>query len=207
MELRKIAERLGESAVWERIIYREEVDSTNDLLREIGGEGMGTVAVASRQFSGRGKRGNSWYSPPGGCWLSASLDPLDAEEGGKVTRLAAEAIKRTINFWGLSGRVSPPNDLLVEGKKIAGVLLEPADDFSVLGLGVNVNNGLESLPKNIREDSVSMRGLLGEEVPLEEFIGRLLENLEDLYVDYLNKTGSYQNKLNGRKREHDRNYR
>lgn len=187
LEVEKIAKYLADSSLWKKIIYKEVAGSTNEVLGELEEKEVGTVVLASRQLSGRGKGGNPWYSPLGGCWVSVSLDPLSPEESSQVSELAVGSIEQAIEHWGLVGHISPPNDLCVEGKKLAGVLVEPRSQITILGLGINVNNKVSSLPEGVKEKSTSMRDLLGTELCLEELIGRVLSNLESRYLDYADK--------------------
>lgn len=201
LEVEKIAKYLAESSLWRKIIYKKVAGSTNEVLGELEEKEVGTVVLASRQLNGRGKGGSTWYSPLGGCWVSVSLDPLSPEKSSRVSELAVGSIKQVVEHWGLEGRISPPNDLCVEGKKLAGVLVEPRPQFTILGLGINVNNKVSSLPQGVREKSTSMRDLLGTELCLEELIGRLLSNLESRYLDYIDKANleHIQNNVKGRR--------
>jgi BirA family biotin operon repressor/biotin-[acetyl-CoA-carboxylase] ligase len=130
------------------------VDSTNRLARQLGlaGTPSGTAVVAERQTAGRGRHGRTFLSPPGGVYLSVVLRPaLPPPQTGRLTLLGAvaacEAIERVA---GLAPAIKWPNDVLLPGGKVCGVLLEMVGredcvDFVVLGIGVNVRHAPEGV--------------------------------------------------------------
>lgn len=126
-----------------KLEQRDKIDSTNDEARRLSaaGFGHGTVVSAVEQSAGRGRRGRSWMSPPGNLHCSILLDRgPDPAAAPQLTFVAAVALRDaladlaiTIDF-----RVKWPNDVLCAGAKIAGMLLEQAGEFIILGVGVNV---------------------------------------------------------------------
>ena len=137
-----------------RIIGREilvfaETDSTNDLAKQAGDDQLpeGLVIFAEKQRAGRGRLGRAWESPPRqGLWFSVLLRPasdLPVERWPELTFCAALAVAQTAErFTGAPARIKWPNDVLVNGRKIAGILLEchhrHIPGFVVVGIGVNV---------------------------------------------------------------------
>lgn len=145
----EIALELGEPDTASRPIYfYPAVDSTNDAARrlaETGGAPPGTLVVADRQTRGRGRRGRSWESPPGGVYLSVVERPRCHPRHAPLVALgAALAVAQAVEeLCGVSACVKWPNDLLVEGRKLCGVLAEIVADqesvrWAVIGIGVNV---------------------------------------------------------------------
>jgi len=111
-----------------------ELDTTQDLARR---SGVGTLVTTGRQRAGRGQRGNRWaYTGEAGLAFSVCLPATDRPE---QSLLLAQAVAEALDRF-LPGRieVKPPNDLLVDGRKLAGVLVEQADGAAVIGIGINV---------------------------------------------------------------------
>jgi len=151
-----------------RVVYREEVDSTNTLLRALAEEGApeGTLCIAECQARGRGRRSRSWFSLPGkSLTFSFLLRPLLSPSFcASCTLLAGIALAEALEGLGFSPALKWPNDVLLGGRKVAGILLETATDLDevswmVLGVGVNVNleeRDLASLP--FRATSLLLEG-------------------------------------------------
>ncbi|MFB6255002.1 MAG: biotin--[acetyl-CoA-carboxylase] ligase [Halobacteriaceae archaeon] len=154
------------------VYYEDMIPNTNDRAKQIARSGTseGTFVIAKEQTAGRGRTGNRWVSPPGGVWSSTVLQPdFPVDKVGRLTFAGGIAVAKTIENYGLQPHLKWPNDILVNGKKIAGILTEisvdgvsfsgkpvdaifpnrnPAEttiDFAILGIGVNVNNDTESM--------------------------------------------------------------
>ena len=128
------------------ITYLETIPSTNDeMLARIraGSAAPGEVIVAREQTRGRGRMGRQWSSEEGGLWFTAAM-PLPGEHLGWAGMLAALAVCRALDEIGLRASVKWPNDGVVEGKKLAGVLVEmvAGRDLAAVGVGLNVSNPL-----------------------------------------------------------------
>ena len=130
------------------VIFKEELDSTNRLLMQVGTEGAshGTLAVTELQTSGRGRRGRSWYSPKGsGIWMSILLRPKQpAEKTPMLTLAAAMAAYDALKPYAQDCAIKWPNDLVINGKKVCGILTElgfapDGSCYVVIGIGINVN--------------------------------------------------------------------
>ncbi len=126
------------------VLHYDTIDSTNDEVRRLANEGAahGTVVHADEQKSGRGRLARSWHSPPGNLYMSALLRlDLPPARLAELSFVAAVAVAETV-----AGLLPPrlgiivkwPNDVLVEGGKIAGILLENVDGVTILGIGLNV---------------------------------------------------------------------
>lgn len=175
-----------------RQIFRySEIDSTNDeakrLIKNKIGEGAAVIAEA--QTKGRGKPGAKWFSPPGtGIYLSAIVKPFrNPDEVKSLTLAAARAVVRAIQgIAGLRAEIKPPNDVLVNGKKICGILVErDASGNIIIGIGLNVNTLAGEFPEELKERATSLAieaGKLFETGPAAE---RLLAELDGEYLAYL----------------------
>lgn len=152
----------------------EVVDSTNRVLRDLARNGCaeGTVVVAGRQTAGRGRLDREWHSPPGGLYLSVLLQPVPL----LPLRLGVAAARAVEGMCGFGPELKWPNDLLAEGKKLAGILVEAEGPWAVAGIGVNVET--EEFPPEV--PGTSLR-LLGHPVSPADLSRALLRELEDLY--------------------------
>jgi BirA family biotin operon repressor/biotin-[acetyl-CoA-carboxylase] ligase len=143
------------------------VNSTNDRLRELAEAGApeGATVVAGSQRCGRGRQGRTWVSTPGlGLYLSVLLRPhLPARDAGWLALVGGVGVARALEATGLpAARVKWPNDVYAGGRKIAGVLVEPRlrrgrIEFAVLGLGVNVGQGVGDFPEALRDRATSLK--------------------------------------------------
>ena len=175
----------------------EALGSTQERARELARSEMphGTLVVAKVQTGGRGRRGRRWGSPVGGLWMSLVLRPdFDASLAPRITQTAAVGLSKALWNFGLEARIKWPNDLLVAGRKVCGILAEsgakhgpagpgrpPAGtrrlDYVVLGVGMNVNLDPADLAVPDREVT-TVRFELGRDVELLQLLRVLLSNLD-----------------------------
>ncbi len=165
----------------------DEVASTNDVARGLAEKGAvhGEVVVAESQSRGRGRRGRAWVSPPGvNLYLSVVLRPsLSPERAPELTLVAAVAIAEVLREAGFDARIKWPNDILIGGRKVAGLLLEMDSAegelrYVVLGVGVNVNLEPAALPEGLAATATSLRAERGEAVPRVFLLAALLAGIE-----------------------------
>lgn len=145
--------------------YYREIDSTNNRARVLASEGYpeGTIVVAEMQTAGRGRRGRSWYSPVNqGIYVSVILRPmLPLKEISRVSLVIAAAVAETLESeLNLQPRIKWPNDILIDNKKIAGILSEAVTDmdgveYIVAGIGLNINNHAQDFPTDFRTIATS----------------------------------------------------
>jgi len=196
LTLQELLPRLRTKAFGRQIRLLDVVGSTQDELRRLAEEGApeGTVVLAEQQTSGRGRLGRSWVSPPGkGIWMSLLLrPPVPLPLTPQLTLLAAVALSRAISKTvpGLAIGIKWPNDLLVGGKKISGILLESAAEderlkYIVVGLGISVNLDAEDYPESMLEKVVSLKMASGAVVDRAGLAAAILEEFEQLYGLYL----------------------
>jgi BirA family biotin operon repressor/biotin-[acetyl-CoA-carboxylase] ligase len=183
-----------------RIVGREirclaETDSTNRQACALGEAGAdeGLVVIAEQQCAGKGRLGRSWASPPGvNLYLSVVLrPPLPPHAAPQLTFLSALAVSRAIvAATGLPPTHKWPNDVLIDGRKVAGLLNEMSAEsdrirFVVLGIGVNLNMTAEQFPADLRSPATSLLLATGRPVARASFARTLLTELDALYTDYL----------------------
>jgi BirA family biotin operon repressor/biotin-[acetyl-CoA-carboxylase] ligase len=164
------------------------IGSTNDVAARLGTEG--TVVVADQQTAGRGRRGHSWFSPPGsGLYVSIVLTPsaarVEADRAVVVLTLAAGvAIAEGIHAaTGLQPHVKWPNDLFVGARKLAGILAEAEAAHVTLGYGINV--GPAAYPRELADRATSLETELGRPVDRELVFAETLAALDARYHDLL----------------------
>jgi BirA family biotin operon repressor/biotin-[acetyl-CoA-carboxylase] ligase len=170
------------------------VSSTMDVCRDLAGHGEpeGIVVVADAQTAGRGRVGRAWYSPPGqAIYASVLLRPaLLPMQIGWLTMIGALAVIDCAS--GLSLRhaalgIKWPNDVMVGGRKLAGVLVETSWtsdqlDYAVLGVGVNVNTRFDDAPDEVRVRATSLREASGQELDREAVLDGALASLARRYM-------------------------
>jgi BirA family biotin operon repressor/biotin-[acetyl-CoA-carboxylase] ligase len=164
-----------------------EAGSTIDLawkwLRAGGPEGG--VVIADRQTQARGRLGRPWAAPEGGLWMSALARPdIPAHRGGRLGVLVALATAEGVSVeTGCSATLRWPNDVLIQGRKVGGVLIDAQINMdrvgaAVLSLGINVNTPSEALPPELHETATSLLSETGRCWSLEALAARILGNLE-----------------------------
>lgn len=176
------------------IFFSKEVASTNEWAKKLATQGApeGWVAIAETQTHGRGRLDREWISPLGGLWFSLILRPKQSlAKAAKLTFVAAIAVAETLHEqYGLRTQTKWPNDVLVKGRKICGILGEATTmgkeiNVVVLGIGINANFDVERvLPESIRLRATSLKTELNRMIQLEELFNRLLEKLEATYALY-----------------------
>jgi len=194
---REAVEKL-ESPLARTVELHDELSSTQERARELarGGAAHGTLVISRVQTGGRGRLGRRWGSPEGGLWMSLVLRPsFGADLASRLTQTAAVAVAKALWERGVEARIKWPNDLLVDGKKICGILAESSAenvpvaakrvgpggprrlDFVVLGVGLNANLDPEDLGVPDREVA-TLRSELGRDVDLLQVLRAILSNLE-----------------------------
>jgi BirA family biotin operon repressor/biotin-[acetyl-CoA-carboxylase] ligase len=162
--------------------YAEQSPSTQRLLAE--GDTEGTVAVAEEQTEGRGRLGRSWHAPPRtSVLMSVLLRPeVTSERLPELSLIAGGAVAEAIaEVTGLQPAIKFPNDVLLGGRKVAGVLAEASDGRVVLGVGVNANQTEAQLPEETQHPPTSLRLELGTQVDRARLLAAILVQLERAY--------------------------
>ena len=183
--------RLGATKVIGRDIrVFEETTSTNDVIEKLARDGVkeGAVVFAESQTKGRGRLGRKWSSPTHqGLWFSILLRPkLTPQETTQLTVVSATALRRAIKkVAGLSADIKWPNDLLIGGKKVVGILTEMSAEVDrvrhvILGIGVDVNQ--TDFPPELRAIATSLKAEAGEEISRAELAVEILRELDFDYA-------------------------
>ncbi len=174
------------------IEYHPMIPSTNDRAKEMAADGAkeGSLVLAEQQSAGRGRKRRVWFSAPGdGICLSLVLRPRMAPpEASRITLMTAVALAETlISLTSLPVRIKWPNDILIHGRKLAGILTEMSMemdqvDYVVVGLGLNVNTPVERFPKDIRDIASSLRIETGKPWKRADIIRIFLRWFEHYYA-------------------------
>jgi BirA family transcriptional regulator, biotin operon repressor / biotin---[acetyl-CoA-carboxylase] ligase len=181
--------------IGKNVHYEESVESTQKIAHLLAYEDApeGTVIIAEEQLSGRGRMDRKWHSPKyTGIWMSIILRPnIPLPKAPQLTLLAAVAIVRAIeDLTGLLPEIKWPNDILIKGKKVTGILTEleaEADRINsiIIGIGINVNQTKDDFPSELQQIATSLSLEKGEKVARADLIKGIFINLEKLYLLYL----------------------
>lgn len=190
---------LGSAVIGREIVVLEQTGSTNDAILQIANANAkeGLVVFAEHQTAGRGQRGNRWESAAGkGLWFSILLRPkIDLASSPRLIAWAAEAISGAIQKeFSLTPTIKLPNDVQIDGRKVAGVLVEmraqeKAAHLAIVGIGVNVNQSREDFPKVLQSRAVSLAMALGKQVDRRNFAIALLRTLDRTYHEKFARPG------------------
>lgn len=186
-EIRPRTQRLGH-----RILHLARVGSTMDVARQqaAAGAAEGLVVVAEEQDAGVGRHGRSWFSPRGGLLATLILRPAADAQRLEALPLAAgvamgQAIERLVR---VRVALKWPNDLVVQGKKVGGVLVEgrlegPRPEYLLLGVGVNGDARADAFPPDLRATATSLSQVAGRHVCMPALLKLFLDRFEPLYDD------------------------
>jgi len=182
---------IGSAVIGREIIVLDQTGSTNDAILQIATPDSkeGLVLFAEHQTAGRGQRGNRWESAAGkGLWFSILLRPgIEINRSPLLTAWAAETISGAIeNELSLKTTIKLPNDIQIDCRKVAGVLVEmraheKARHSAIVGIGINVNQTLEDFPKDLQSRAISLAIALGRQVDRQTFAIVLLRSLDRSY--------------------------
>lgn len=191
-----VCSKITNRHIGSKIIFLDEVDSTNKYALSIIDQKpcvSGTVVVADSQYAGKGRLDRSWYSPKGvNLYLSVILIPdIKTEEVNILTFVSSVATVNTLLEYGLSPEIKWPNDVQVNRKKISGVLTEINMEGNkpghvVVGIGINLNVDIDSLSEgDVDNLATSVYIEQGKKVNRNEFLIKLLNNLDECYECYI----------------------
>ena len=196
MNLKYLKENLDTRTVGNELIYYESVESTNKLLFEQAEKGAeeGTVLIADAQTGGKGRLGRTWFSPGGvNLYLSVILRPdVNTQNSAVFTFIASLALVNTLDLLNINSTIKWPNDILINSKKVAGVLTEMTSEgvdlnFIIIGIGLNINLSKESIDENLPEISESVTSLSIERnntIDREKVAEILIHNLDNYYLQF-----------------------
>ena len=198
----EIKGELTASVIGKKLIYFQSIGSTNDKAKELAAKAEeGTVIVAEEQTSGKGRLGRSWSSPGRiGIYASIILKPdMEPFNAAKLTLLGAASVALALEDCGIESQIKWPNDIIIGGKKVAGILTEMSCElgivnYIILGIGINVNQSVEELPPELVDKATSLRIAEGKAIKRKYLLAQVLNRLDELYVQ-LKETGDIEQAL------------
>jgi len=166
----------------------ETVSSTQDVVKNPSYPSFKPL-IALHQEKGRGRKGNRWYSPPGkGLYLSFKLPkeffPREGEELSPLSLVVGLAVSETVDSY-IFSKIKWPNDIYINGKKVAGILVEATPREFIVGIGVNLNT--ERFPEELKPSATSLYRETQSEVDIFEFAHLLLSNLSGELLEFREK--------------------
>ncbi|MCJ7514485.1 MAG: biotin--[acetyl-CoA-carboxylase] ligase [Dehalococcoidia bacterium] len=184
-----IQSRLNTRFVGRQLYYYRQLPTTMETARELAGKGTaeGTVVIAGTQTAGKGRIGRTWLSPEGSLAMSIILKP-PLKNLPQLVMIASLAVVRAIKqVAGLEAHIKWPNDVMIKGKKVCGILIENEVkggevNFADIGIGINVNFNPLDLPE-IADIATSLSYEAGMEISYIELAATLLSELEQLYLE------------------------
>lgn len=189
-----LKQQLKSDTFGKSILLFDSVESTQNLARAAAEEGAaeGTLFIAEQQVSGRGRMGRQWVSPRGkGIWMSMVLRPtVPIHFAPQLTLLTAVALCRSLKkLTALPIGIKWPNDLLIDGKKISGILLESAAEeerlrYVIAGIGISVNLETEDYAEELLDKATSLAIASGQKWDRVDVIADFLKEWEQLYNLY-----------------------
>lgn len=186
---KKVKKNLKTKVLGKKFYYFEEVDSTNHIAKELAKEGVteGTVVISETQKTGRGRLDRKWISPSGGLWFSIILRPkVSLKKAPLVTLLTGVAVAKVIRQMGLDAKIKWPNDVLINKKKVCGILTEigtglNAIEYIIVGIGINVNIDCALFPVEFKEKTTSLKEELNTNISRVDLMKSFLMELEHFY--------------------------
>ena len=176
--------------IQQRVIEFDAVESTNEKAKEMLDENIdeGSVIVAKRQVAGRGRFGRKWHSPPGGLYLSIVLKPLK-KNVHLISLLSGLPVVATLREWGVEATLKWPNDLMIEGKKVGGILCEGVhhrnEFYVIVGIGINTSTDLRRFPDDVRLEATSLKREVKKDIDKNDFLSKLLDDYDSFYRRYV----------------------
>ena len=165
----EISKGLKTKYVGKNLYVFNEVGSTNTIAKFLSKNGIenGSIVIAEKQTAGRGRSGKSWESPLGGIWLSIVLTPdVDYSKIPLITLATGVAVAKTLEEIGIENpEIKWPNDIMVNGKKVCGILTEAITNFNtiehvIIGVGIDANLSIEDFPEELQNTTTELEKII-----------------------------------------------
>lgn len=192
----EISKNLNTKYIGKDIYIFNEVMSTNTIAKFLSmtGVGNGAVVISEKQTKARGRSGKNWESPLGGVWLSIILNPnVNHSKIPLITLATGVAVENTLKRIGVkNAEIKWPNDILIHGKKVCGILTEAITSFNtiesvIIGVGIDANISIENFPEELRENMTTLNDEIGEKVDENLLIKLFLEEFEKISEQFINE--------------------
>lgn len=199
----KITKNLNTEFIGQNLYIFNEVMSTNTIAKFFAENKVpeGTVIISEKQTKAKGRSDKPWVSPLGGIWLSIILNPrIDPSKAPLITLATGVAVAKTLEKMGIKDiEIKWPNDVLIKGKKVSGILTESIAKFNslenvIVGVGIDVNLNIDSLPKELQKAATSLNIETNETLDESLIIKSFLEEFEEIFLLFQNE--KFENILN-----------
>ncbi len=199
----EISKELNTTYIGKKLYVYSEVSSTNTIAKFLSMQNNenGTVIISEKQTKGKGRAGKDWESPLGGIWLSIIIKPdVDQSKFPLITLATGVAVARTLETIGVENpKIKWPNDILINGKKVCGILTESVTKSNkienvVIGVGIDANLETSQFPNELKEITTTIKEELGKECDENLLIKIFLEEFEK--ISEIFNQESYENILN-----------
>lgn len=206
LTLEEIEENLHTEYIGRKLYYYDSISSTNIKAKEIAlEEPEGTVIVSEEQTGGLGRLGRNWISPKRkGIWLSIILKPeVEPMNVSKIALVGAAAVNKALEDMGINSGIKWPNDIVLNGKKVCGILTEMSCELNmvnyvVMGIGINVNLDKSDIPEDLQHKATSLKEATNKEVDRKILLANVLNHFEELYKDF--KSGDISSTIEVRRK-------
>lgn len=166
-----------------KIIKLEEVDSTNEWVKRNKDKLSDLDGVFAKvQTKGKGRGENKWFSPPGGLWFSIMIKKFPSTKGA-LSQLCCVVIADVLEKYKLNVELKWPNDIIIDSKKLGGILIERINESFIIGIGLNLNIKLLTFPIDLRENVITSLEVLKKEIPIEKMCLEILKNMNQWIKD------------------------
>lgn len=194
LDKNELSSLIRTDTIGKNIVYFNEIDSTNIKAKELAQKNIedGSIIIAEKQTLGSGRFNRKWISPNGGLWFTLVLRPnLPPNEAPKITQIAAAAIYKTLSDLDINISIKWPNDIILNNKKLCGILAEMKCDmdtvhYLVLGIGMNININEKDFDEITRPIATSLKIQFNREFNRSEILANFLNNFERLYYKFVN---------------------
>jgi BirA family transcriptional regulator, biotin operon repressor / biotin---[acetyl-CoA-carboxylase] ligase len=190
----EVADKIKNNRIGKSIIHFNTIDSTNIKAKELAANGAedGTVIISEEQTAGKGRLGRHWISPKNkGIWMSIILRPhINPMYASRVTLIGAAAVFKAVESQGIRTLIKWPNDIVLNGKKVCGILTEMSAELNrihylVIGIGINANVDDIDFPEEIKTSATSLKIESGHPIDRKSLTAEILNNFEILYDKFL----------------------
>ncbi|MBR3139995.1 MAG: biotin--[Methanobrevibacter sp.] len=185
----EISQDLNTQYIGKNLYVFKEVSSTNTVARFLSMNDIedGSVIISEKQTAARGRSGKGWESPIGGVWLSIVLNPhVDHSKLPLITLATGVAVAKTLEKIGVENpEIKWPNDIMINGKKVCGILTEAITKFNtiesvIIGVGIDANLDIEQFPEELKEGTTTLEKELGRKGSENLLIKMFLEEFEEI---------------------------
>ena len=184
---------LNTSIIGKNIIHFDDIDSTNIKAKELAQKDIedGSIIISEKQTLGSGRFNRKWFSPLGGLWFTLVLRPnIPPTEAPKITQIAAASIYKTLRDFNINTTIKWPNDILLNDKKLCGILAEMKCDmdrvhYLILGIGMNINIDENAFDESVKSIATSLKLQYDKQFERREILAAFLNHFETLYNKFV----------------------